>query len=312
LWAASTYGTMTASKNPKLLLRYLTTQPSQVLDVKNIIPYMSMDSKVTQTGNSMIPGWMPEVGNQDTIMSVQSCTSSTYTLNQIPDKILVFAQKKWSDKRATDSNSWLVIKGCNIQFNNQAGLLSSATDKDLWRMSCRNGGNQNWLEWQGSASKANTQVVPSPGASTAIFYAPGLTEPVPTTGGILVIDPALDLSLPDYLASSSLGQYQFQITVQVGNQSHEDLVPELVCVFINSGMLVTEMGQSALYSGLLDKSLVLSTKESSSSMKYSHRVVGGSMIERGLSVARSHLASKYPEAVAAAKQAARSRLDKFL
>jgi len=312
LWVASTYGTMTSSQKPQLLLRYLSTQPSQVLDVKNIIPYMSMDSKVTQTGNSSIPGWAPAIGNAANAMQTRSCTSSTYTLNQIPDKILVFAQKKWSDKNATDSNSWLVIKRCNIQFNNQAGLLSSATDKDLWRMSCRNGSNQNWFEWMGSAAVANTTVVAAAGASTSIAYIPGLTRPVPTTGGILVIDPALDLSLPDYLASSSMGQFQFQITVDVGNQSAEEIVPELVCVFINSGMMVTELGQSALYSGLLDKSLVLSTKDHREALKYSHRVVGGSLAERGLSVSRSHLMSKYPDAVAAAKSAARSRLDKFL
>jgi hypothetical protein len=312
LWSASNYGTMTSAQYPTLLLRFLSTQSSQPIPTKSIIPYMSMDSKVTQSGNNEIRGWTPAAGNTGAVMNTGTCQSSTYTLNQIPDKILVFAQKRWSDKTAKDSNAWLTIKKCNISFNNKAGLLSSATDKDLWRMSCRNGGNMNWLEWQGSASVANAQAQPSPAGSTAIFYSPGVSTPVPTTGSILVLDPALDMSLPEELASSSMGQYQFQITLEVGNQGPEDIVPELVCVFINSGMLVTEMGTSSLYSGLLDRNMVLATKDSDRSMKYTNRVVGGSLAERGLSVSRSHLLEKYPEAVAAVKSIARSKLDKFL
>ena len=134
-----------------------------------------------------------------------------------------------------------------------------------------------------------------------------------TTGSVLVLDPSMDFGLPDYLSASSMGQYQFQIDVscQYQGSAAGDITPELVCLFINSGMLVTEMGMSSVYNGLLDKSLVLDAKDQKESIKYTNRVVGGSLIQRGLSVARKAMAEN-PEAVKAIKSAAKSKLDKFL
>ena len=75
-------------------------------------------------------------------------------------------------------------------------------------------------------------------------------------------------------------------------------------------MLVTEMGMSSVYNGL-DKSPVLNAKDQKESIKYNNRVVGGSLIQRGLSVARKAMAEN-PALTSAVKSAAKSKLDKFL
>ena len=278
------------SEFPTLLMNYMTSQPSQVLDVRNVIPYMSMESKIT-TKSGAVPAF-PVDGSVPQTVSV---SSSTFTLNQVPDQVLVYCQKKWSSKTAVDSTSFLAMKQINVNFNNQAGLLSSAAPEDLWRMSAKNASNQNWLQFVGCSSV------------TAL----GVSKLIGTTGSMLVLSPALDLSLPDFLSAGSLGQFQFQIDVQVMNQGKAlvegDL--ELVCLFVNSGIMQTEAGMSSLYTGLLDKSLVLDTKDQSEGIKYSNRVIGGGMAERGMSVKRRHLMGRMGEKMAQAVSKGKSKLE---
>jgi len=291
-FSGSAYDTVgQKSSFPSLLLDYMTTQPSQLIDVRNVIPYMSMESKIT-TKSGAVPAY-PADGSVPQTVSV---SSSTFTLNQVPDSILVYAQKKWSSKSAADSTSFLAIKQVNINFNNQAGLLSSATPEDLWRMSSKNSGNQNFLQFVGSAM----------GSSVS-----GLGKNLPTTGSMLILNPAMDMSLPDFLSAGSLGQYQFQIDVGLMNQGDAiaDGDLELVCLFVNSGILQTEMGMSSLYTGLLDKSVVLETKDQSEGMKYSNRVIGGGMAERVMSVKRMHMMGKMGDKMKQAVKMGRSKLD---
>lgn len=200
------------SSFPSLLMNYMTSQPSQILDVRNVIPYMSMESKIT-TKSGSVPAFPVDGSVPQTI----SVSSSTFTLNQVPDQILVYCQKKWSSKSAVDSTSFLAIKQINVNFNNQAGLLSSSSPEDLWRMSQKNASNQNWLQFVGCASVSDTT---------------GLQKLVGTTGSMLILNSALDLSLVDFLSAGSLGQFQFQIDVQVMNQGKAlvDGDLELVCL----------------------------------------------------------------------------------
>ena len=279
------------SSFPSLLMNYMTSQPSQVLDVRNVIPYMSMESKIT-TKSGAVPAF-PVDGSVPHTLSV---SSSTFTLNQVPDQVLVYCQKKWSSKTAVDSTSFLSIKQINVNFNNQAGLLSSSAPEDLWRMSAKNASNQNWLQFVGSASVT----VPS-----------GQGKIIGTTGSMLVLSPALDLSLPDFLSAGSLGQFQFQIDVQVMNQGKAlvDGDLELVCLFVNSGIMQTEAGMSSLYTGLLDKTLVLETKDQSEGIKYANRVIGGGMAERGMAVKRRHMMGRMGEKIAQAVSKGKSKLE---
>ena len=286
-FAGTNYGSVTLKASfPSLLLNYMTSQPSQVLDVRNVIPYMSMESKITISAPAIASG------------SAVTISSNTFTLNQIPDQILIFAQKKWSSKTASDSNSFLAIKSLNANFNNQAGLLSSASPENLWRMSQKNASNQGWLEFVGQAH----------GVLAGSLGAGG---PIPTTGSMMVVNPALDLSLPDFLSAGSLGQFQFQVEVGVYNQG-ANLVAgdvELVCLFVNSGILQTEMGMSSLYTGLLDKTLVLETKDASEGIKYSNRVIGGGMDDRMMGSKRRDMMRRMGEKLSGAVKSGRSKLD---
>jgi hypothetical protein len=107
----------------------------------------------------------------------------------------------------------------------------------------------------------------------------------------LVLNPAYDLSLPDYISCGSLGNYNFQIQITVANQFPFNIQPEICIICVNSGIFTTQQGVSAVYTGILTKEMVLSAKSSSpaSTMtsKEVERMTGGRMMDMGaISVGR--------------------------
>ena len=243
---------------PTLLLKFLSSQPSQMIKSKNVVPYMDYPRFLTGSANT---GTLA-AGNTATL------TASNVQLNQIPDLIVINVRKPMSSLGANDTNSFLKINNISINLNNQSGLLSSASAYDLWRMSVRNGSTQSWLEFNAIAS-ANT--------------ADGTGEEISTSGSLLIIDPVYDLSLPDYISSGSSGQYNLQFSINVANQYDEDFAPEIITICCNSGVIVSNQGATSTYTGLLTKSMVLDAKgQKGMSSSMNDRLVGGKILNRGL------------------------------
>jgi hypothetical protein len=225
-------------------------------------------------------------------------TSSNLQLNQLPDLFIITVRKPMSAQRITDANFFLKIQNISVNLNNQSGLIASASPEQLWRISQKNGSTQNWLEFSGISVGNATE-----GGVT------GIAEEVGTTGSMLVLDPAYDLSLPDYLSSGSLGNYNFQFQITVYNQSGQAFVPEVCVICCNSGVMVTDRGTTQTYTGILTKDMVLSAKGKSqdTTSAESHRLVGGSIHNMGSSVKKHH--TKTAHSAAAHKKG--SKLDGF-
>ena len=238
----------------KLLINFLSTQPTQLIKARNIVPYHDYPRWVSQY-NAIITA-----GAQSTI------TSNNIQLNQLPDSFIIVARKKLSTQTAKDTSTFLPIKKISVNLNNSSGLLSSATTEDLYKISQSNGSNQSWLEFSGKANYYLNNAV-----------ANGI---VPTGGSMLILNPARDLSIPPYLTSGSIGQYSFTIDLTVENNETVDLSPEIVILAVNSGIFTTIAGSSSIYTGILTKQMVLdlqnSPAETISSGQY-QRLVGGSL-----------------------------------
>jgi hypothetical protein len=207
-----------------------------------------------------LPAWDPTAGQPQ----VYKLTSNSIQLNQVPDKMIIVARTPMSQQNWTYTSSFLPIQNIVCNFNNASGLLSSATQVDLWKMSMRNGSSQNWNEFYGEASVATGE---------------GAGQLVPTTGAMLVINPTIDFGLPNYLSAGSQGNFNFQFNLSVYNTQAYPITPELVLICVNSGIMVTSQGVSNLYTGMLTKEIVLKTNESTevdpiSTIEYS-RLVGG-------------------------------------
>jgi len=244
----------------QLLFTYLSLQPTDVVSTKNVVPYMDYPRFISNTSVAMQPFDPTQPNN----LTVTKLTSNSIQLNQVPDKMIICARIPMSQQTYANTSSFLAIQQIVCNFNNASGLLSSATQVDLWKMSMRNGSSQNFNEFYGFASVATAE---------------GAGVYVPTTGAMLVISPTLDFGLPNYLSAGSQGNFNFQFNLSVYNQFPDQITPELVLICVNSGIMCTSQGVSSLYTGMLTKELVLKTNEEKaedpiSTVEYS-RLVGG-------------------------------------
>lgn len=250
-------GISTQPSAPALLLKFLSTQPSDLVQTKNIVPYMDYPRYLTNSANS----------TTITSGSTATLTSSNLQINQIPDLFLINVRIPMSQQSWFNPSSFLTLNSISINLNNQSGLLSSASQYDLWRLSIKNGSTQSWEEFSGQA--------------LVNVNATGEGVLIPTTGSLLVLNPAYDLSLPDYITCGSLGNYNFQFSCSVSNQYASSIQPEIIVICVNSGIFTTQQGVSAVYTGILTKEMVLDAKSTQQASAFKSmevkRMTGGNM-----------------------------------
>jgi hypothetical protein len=210
-------------------------------------------------------------------LSSAQLTSTSLQLNVIPDKILIFARIPMSQQTIQNTDTFMKINSISVSFNNVSGLLSAAQPQDLYKMSVMNGSNQSWAEFVGYTSNTRLNGLTTDGY-------PNLTG---TGGSLLVIDPAKNFNLPDFLSNGSLGQFQLQFNLNVSNQYDVAFNPEICVICCNSGIFSTMQGASQFNIGLLTKQKILETKSqdavaSIDTHEYA-RLVGGRMDDGALS-----------------------------
>jgi hypothetical protein len=265
--STSAIGISTQPSAPALLLKFLSTQPSDLIQTKNIVPYMDF------------PRYLTNSANQPQVVSGASSTltSSNLQINQIPDMFLINIRIPMSQQTYQNPSSFLTINSISINLNNQSGLLSSASQYDLWRLSIKNGSTQSWEEFSGQALVNDN--------------ATGEGLIIPTTGSLLVLNPAYDLSLPDYITCGSLGNYNFQFQCNISNQYGFSISPEIIVICVNSGIFTTQQGVSAVYTGILTKEMVLSAKTSQQASAFKSmevkRMTGGNLLNMPLTAMKA-------------------------
>lgn len=245
--------------NAKLLFNFLTIQEidNEKIPIRNIVNYVDYPVFISNDLNVL------NANNTTTILS------SVVKLNQIPDLFIISVRRPIEDTTIKNTNSFLPIRNVSINFNNQTGLLSTATPMDLWRLSKINGSTQNWLEFWGYANKMNMNQANDVNDLTEYTLS--------TNGSLLIINPIKDLSQDYRYSNGSIGEFNFQIRVEVKNNTNDNFIPQLCIITANSGIIVNENGFSNCYTGLLSKNLVLDAnqiKETIPSASYS-RLTGG-------------------------------------
>jgi hypothetical protein len=265
-----------AQQNPftncRMLMNFLSTQPTDLISAKNVVPYMDLPRYL-----SLQSATGPLASGATAILNSQNIQ-----INQLPDYFIISVRKPMSQQTVQDSSSFLRINSISVNLNNTSGLLSSATPQDLWRISVNNHSQQSWAEFSGQVSVA--------------VNATGVGDLIPTTGSLLILNPAYDLSLPDYLSCGSIGQYNFQFQVSVTNIDPNQLTPEICIICVNSGVFTTLSGSSNIFTGILTKQMVLDAKTSEeavdpvTSVQYK-RYVGGALLNRVASAVK-HMPKK--------------------
>jgi hypothetical protein len=181
MWSHSTSGNATWAtpsvsfyQAPEILCMMMTPDPTTVIPPVIDYPYLKY------------------AVNQQDYLSCAANTSYTITLNNqqlagIPNKIVIWVDRKQSTRTCTSTDTFAAIQSLSIQFDNRPTLLSNATQQDLYQISVRNGLNMSYpqfCKFQGSP---------------------------------ITIDPALDLGLPADQTDGSFGARNFQVTIGFKN-----------------------------------------------------------------------------------------------
>jgi hypothetical protein len=205
--------------------------------------------------------------------AITQLSTSSLQLNQIPDKLIIQVRNPLQNTAWGQPDAFLCIKGISVNFNNQSGILASATQQDLYRYSVENGYNGSWQEFSGFST------VPDPTT--------GFARKIPASGSLLILEFGKDIQLTeDYYSAGSLGNFNLQLNLQVYNQFPYDISPEIVLITINSGVFVNERGTSSTYTGILTKADVLSASAQEPYYQTSvKRMVGGGFLDSLKSVA---------------------------
>lgn len=247
-----------------LLLNFLSMTPQQTakISARNVLPYLDYPVQKSNTNANQ-----PLAAGGNT-----TYTSNNFQLNQIPELILVCVRQQMSDQDWDTPSGFLQITQASINFNNRSGILSSCNAQQLYDISSANGSAQSFLEWNGIAENNANNGLDAGGSIT-----------LASIGSLLVLSPAYDFGLPPYCSSSSLGQYNFQITLQCTNQYAAAITPEIVVIPVNSGIFTTDNGVSSLQTGLLTKMMVLETKEKRAAVTHTElkKLIGGKLVNRG-------------------------------
>jgi len=259
-------GSITGSSmfsSPQLLIRFLSTQPSDLIESKNVVPFTDIPRYITPSSNA---GAFASAQSKD-------ITTQNIQINQIPSKFIVVVRNPYATSTIQQPSTFLSINSISVNLNNASGLLSSATQYDLWKIARKNGSNQSWLQFKGTANKVGLNYLAGGNGLSAF----------PTGGSMLVLDPAVDLSLPETLSNGSLGSYNFQLRLNVTNQYGYEITPEVVVICVNDGILVNNQGTSTTYTGILTRQMVMDAKEMKAiPMTEEVRLVGGRFGDMGL------------------------------
>jgi hypothetical protein len=249
--------------------------PSLKLSARSIVPHLQLQTFKTS---------MSALASGATF----SITSNTIQLSQIPDSVLICVRKVPGNKASGDTDSYLPLAGVagtqgslSINFNNQPGILASATNEQLFSMSCEAGVNQTWREFAGNASISPPFDFTAGNAIARTAVGGAGLNPVATIGPLIKLD--FNRHIPvaaDWYSSGSIGSFNFQATMKVYNNTGANILQnayELCVLFVNSGIIVNSLGATSSYLGVLSKEAVLEAAEKPPINKGGYeRVYGGS------------------------------------
>lgn len=211
---------------PDLLIEQVLTQDIQQIPRNAVYSYYQVVPYSTDINELIAPNAFKEI------------VSNSIELNSIPNRVYIFAKKKVGSiaspayaNLSEETDTFFRIEKISINYNTVDGILSSASEQDLYNISASNFLNNSWYEWHGVArdlGSANEQ-----------------KDPYGLVGSVLCLRFAKDIGLSsDKLAPGQLFKTNFQIQVTVRNVNQaRSLIPTLWVVFVNEGTFSTlEMG----------------------------------------------------------------------
>jgi hypothetical protein len=294
--------TVSSFGNPRLLVQFLTPSLDVSLPAKSVIPYIEFPRYITtlSSGPAALSTSNQRWNNWNNPQSTRVETN-TITLPMIPDLLMVYVRP--TNYSSTAEANWtLPIDTISVNLDNFAGLLSSHTREQLYKMSVANGLEMDYANWSGLAETG----LFAPPASALVSGTTATTTRnvwVPTVGPILLLKPGRDIPLSAGMAPGLVGNFSLQMSLNVFNNTYTDYSSgglQIYVVTVNSGFFETIKGSSRLIKGLLTEQDIISSPEADAmtSGQVSRLVGSGIKVQNVLSKLKRRL-SKMREKPAA-------------
>lgn len=125
--------------NPELLFRYV--QPFIDMKIPKEIDYNYFNI-------------VPHVTNVGVVNSGVSVdrTTRNLQLTSIPKRMYIYVRRTDSEKTFLTTESYAEIQNIRVQFGNKAGILSNASQEQLYLISRKNGCQLSFTDWKGEGS----------------------------------------------------------------------------------------------------------------------------------------------------------------
>ncbi len=249
---------------PELLITYMT--PNTALTVPPVV--VQNYSNVDTYQNDVIVTGAPLTrdGTGVLVETKNSFTTANMPLTSIPNRVIVWVEPKIQNKSLFTSDTFCHITKASITYDNQSGILSAATENDLYMMSYKNGYNVSYTEWRR------------------------------TVGSVLVLDTCKNFCLTKSDEAPGLTcNKQLQITLEFGiiNKRGDNSgtwtsiangakysLTEFTCfvAVISTGIMSIERGTAIVQPAILTRTDILNAVESPSKfiMQPSRNFFGGS------------------------------------
>ncbi len=232
-----TSGSVEILSDPELLLKYVTPPDNYVYPQQAVYDYYNVSRHITRAQGGTLAS-----------NASRTIITDNLQLHSIPYKILVWVRRPDATIDETKSNAYFRIDNISLQFNNFSGLLSTATTQDLYNMSKSNGLDVSYQDWFG-VTRDNNGLTAS---------AKGLI------GSVLCMEPGYDIPLRKGEAPGQVGNFNFQLQMQVTNVNQAEAIePEIYVCILNKGVLVN--GQDGIitqYAAILSEADVLMAQKS--------------------------------------------------
>lgn len=212
-------------------LDYQTISPDVSVSISKdreyFYPYQDIQRYIT-TAQSLAPG------------ASTTTVSNTIQLNAVPSRVYYYVRQRNADLLNT-VNAWYNSDACanitniSVVFNNVSGLLSAASEQQLYAMSVKNGLQQSWPQWK------------------------------QFNGSIACIEFASDLGLANMgLAPGTGGSYQIQASVTYNNPATSSnpvpsttIMYDLYTVVVQDGTFSVRNNKFVTHIGILNSADVL-------------------------------------------------------
>lgn len=223
---------LSSVSNCKLYLNFMSIPSTLKLPPKFVLPYTQYTRYKTQ---------FDAVGTGE-----KPITCNNIQLQSVPQLLLVYVQNRESEQTIQSTDTFFPITKVSIQFAAKSGLLSSAEQFQLYKMSRDNGVNLDWYSWSGKATKY-----------IAAGNGGGKGAVVKTTGSVLCINPAKDLSLDEAITNGSGGSFNLQMTVTVNNDSGGAINMDMFVLVCENGYIKNVNGSTTSSIAPLDANQVI-------------------------------------------------------